>query len=80
MLWRIDTSNPHPSFRRRLLLTYTLGVLGLALATSLATAWVANYRSGQLLMAQGIEITENLARQRARPALRQRRECSRRGA
>ncbi|MCB1875684.1 MAG: HAMP domain-containing protein [Chromatiales bacterium] len=63
MLWRIDTSNPHPSFRRRLLLTYTLGVLGLALATSLATAWVANYRSGQLLMAQGIEITENLARQ-----------------
>lgn len=61
--WRLPGTNPHPSFRRRLLLTFTAGVLGLALSASLATAWVANSRSAQLLLAQGKEITENLARQ-----------------
>jgi len=51
------------TFRRQLSITMTLGILCLALFSSLVSSWQANQRVRRNLIEQGQRITENLARQ-----------------
>ena len=51
------------SFRSRLLLIVTLGIIGLALTASITTAWVTSSRSAEQLIAQGLQIATTLANQ-----------------
>lgn len=53
------------TFRRQLSITVTLGILCLALFSSLVSSWQANERVRRNLIEQGQRITENLARQSA---------------
>ena len=53
------------TFRRQLTITMTLGILCLALFSSLVSSWQANQRVRRNLIEQGQHITENLARQSA---------------
>ncbi|MBZ0094583.1 MAG: EAL domain-containing protein [Sulfuricella sp.] len=53
------------TFRRQLSITVTLGILCLALFSSLVSSWQANQRVRRNLIEQGQHITENLARQSA---------------
>lgn len=53
------------TFRRQLSVTVTLGILFLALFSSLVSSWQANQRVRRNLIEQGQHITENLARQSA---------------
>jgi len=53
------------TFRRQLSVTMTLGILCLALFSSLVSSWQANQRVRRNLIEQGQRITENLARQSA---------------
>ncbi len=52
-----------PSFRRQLFMTIAVGMVTLSVIVSIATAWVTYNRSRDLLLAQGIQITGNLAKQ-----------------
>jgi len=51
------------TFERQLGFTVTLGILFLALSSSLAGSWQTNQRVRANLLEQGLRITENLARQ-----------------
>lgn len=51
------------SFRRQLSITVTLGILLLALFSSLVGSWQSNERVRRNLLEQGLRITENLASQ-----------------
>lgn len=53
------------TFRRQLAITISLGILFLALFSSLVSSWQANERVRRSLIEQGQRITENLARQSA---------------
>jgi two-component system, NarL family, sensor histidine kinase BarA len=50
-------------FRPRLLGIVTLGILALALTAALTTAWMSSTRSRTQMIAQGLQITGNLAGQ-----------------
>jgi len=52
-----------PSFRRQLTLAFTLGIILLALISSLATSLLGSSRTRDNLIEQGQQITRNLARQ-----------------
>ncbi len=52
-----------PSFRRQLTLAFTLGIILLALISSLATSLLGSSRTRANLIEQGQQITLNLARQ-----------------
>ncbi len=49
------------SFRTQLLLIISVAVVALAITASVATAWVTTNRTRDLLLAQGVQITGNLA-------------------
>lgn len=51
------------SFRRQLLVTIAGGIIGLAVTASVATAWVTSNQAQKLLVAQGLQVTGNLADQ-----------------
>ncbi len=53
------------SFRRQLGITVTLGILSMALFSSLVSSWQGKERVQRNLIEQGRHITENLARQSA---------------
>jgi len=53
--------SPSASFRSRLLLIVACGILGLALITSLTTAWVTSQRAAEQMVAQGLKIVDTLA-------------------
>ncbi|NOY63197.1 MAG: response regulator [Gammaproteobacteria bacterium] len=51
------------SFRRELILVFTLGIIFLALSASLTTAWMASSSARERMVEQGMQITGNLAEQ-----------------
>lgn len=51
------------TFQRQLGITVTLGILMLALFSSVVGSWQGNERVRSILLEQGRRITENLARQ-----------------
>ena len=51
------------TFRRQLTVTVTLGILLLALFSSVVGSWQSNERVRRNLIEQGLRITENLASQ-----------------
>lgn len=53
----------HSSFRRQLSITVTLGVLAIALFSSLGTSWQGSSQIQKTLREQGERVAENLARQ-----------------
>ncbi len=61
---RFSTSRRRrPSFRRQLTLAFTLGIIFLALISSLAASLLGSSRTRDNLVEQGQQITRNLARQ-----------------
>ncbi|MDX2480568.1 MAG: HAMP domain-containing sensor histidine kinase [Desulfuromusa sp.] len=50
-------------FKAQLLGIVTLGILSLALAASVTTAWVTSTKASQLMVAQGLQIADTLAAQ-----------------
>lgn len=52
-----------PNFRHQLTLAFTLGIVFLALISSLAASWLGSSRTRDNLIEQGQQITRNLARQ-----------------
>ncbi len=50
-------------FRGKLLGIVAIGIFGLALTAALTTAWVSSNRTQELMLAQGLQITGNLADQ-----------------
>lgn len=51
------------SFRKQLSITLSVGVVALSLTASLTTAWVASKQARSMLGAQGMQVTEGLARE-----------------
>ncbi|WP_455211886.1 histidine kinase dimerization/phospho-acceptor domain-containing protein [Kaarinaea lacus] len=51
------------SFRRQLSVAFTIGILILAVVTSLVTSWLGSQRTKDNIIEQGKQITQNLARQ-----------------
>jgi signal transduction histidine kinase len=51
------------SFRAQLLISVSIGVVCLALIASLTTAWMSSKQARAWLVAQGLQVTDNLARQ-----------------
>jgi signal transduction histidine kinase/CheY-like chemotaxis protein len=51
------------TFRRQLATTFTVGVLMLALVSSVTTSWLGSQRTRSNLIEQGKQVTENFARQ-----------------
>lgn len=51
------------SFHRQLIITFAVGVLALSLTASVVTGWITSQKARELLVAQGLRITANLARQ-----------------
>jgi signal transduction histidine kinase/DNA-binding response OmpR family regulator len=51
------------SFRRQLSVVFTIGILILALVSSLATSWLGSQRTKANIIEHGKQITQNLARQ-----------------
>ncbi len=54
---------PAASFQRQLFLTMVVGLLLLALIAAIATSWLASRNARQHLILQGIQVTDNFARQ-----------------
>ena len=54
---------PSSSFRRQLLVVFSIGVVCLAITASVATAWLSSKQARALLIAQGLQVTDNLAKQ-----------------
>ncbi|HQU15581.1 MAG: hypothetical protein B7Z66_00855 [Chromatiales bacterium 21-64-14] len=54
---------PHQGFLRQLSLTFTMGIVCLALVTSVAISWSASRKIRVTLLEQGRQVTENFARQ-----------------
>lgn len=53
----------HTSFKRQLTLIVTLGVLLLAITSAMVTAWMASSKMRSMLLNEGLQVTESLARQ-----------------
>ncbi len=51
------------SFRRQLSVAFTIGILILALVSSLTTSWLGSQRTKDNILEHGKQITQNLARQ-----------------
>ncbi len=51
------------SFRKQMMVAFGLGIIAMALLASLATAWVTAQQAKRLLISQGLQVTQNLARQ-----------------
>jgi two-component system sensor histidine kinase BarA len=51
------------SLRHQLTLIFAIGILALAVTASLTTAWLTSERARSLLLSEGLQVTENLARQ-----------------
>jgi len=58
------------TFQRQLIIVVTVGILVLALLSSIAGSWQVNERVRNDLVEQGQRITENLARQSSRDKAR----------
>lgn len=59
------------SFRRQLLWLVAVSILLLAISASLLTAWLASSRTQQLMVAQGVQLSNQLATQSVLPLLYQ---------
>lgn len=51
------------SFRRQLSVTFSIGILALALVTSLTTAWVTSVNIYDQMVDDGLQVTKSLAKQ-----------------
>ncbi len=51
------------SFRKQIMIAFGLGIIALATLASVVTAWVTTHQARKLLISQGLQVTENLARQ-----------------
>ncbi len=51
------------SFRRQLTVTFSVGILALALVTSLTTAWVTSVKVYDQMVEDGLHVTQSLAEQ-----------------
>jgi len=60
---RLFATSPTMSFHRQLLLIFSIGILLLAVIASITTAWVTSRQVRTLLIAEGLQVTENLAKQ-----------------
>ncbi len=54
---------PEQGFRRQLSLAFSLGIVCMAVASSLATSWFASGKVQHTLLEQGRQVTESFARQ-----------------
>ena len=51
------------SFQKQLFLIFSIGITSLALIASVTTAWLTSVHVRELLVSEGLQVTENLAKQ-----------------
>ena len=56
----IETTS-HSSFRRQLTTTFTIGILALAIITSLTTAWITSSNVHDQMVEDGLQVTNSVA-------------------
>ncbi|MCF6219020.1 MAG: ATP-binding protein [Gammaproteobacteria bacterium] len=58
-----DTEINHPSFRAHLTTVVTIGILALSITASLSTAWMTSRNLYDVLVSDGLQVTQSLAEQ-----------------
>ncbi len=58
-----DTHTNHPSFRAHLTTVVTIGILALSITASLSTAWMTSKNLYDVLVSEGLQVTQSLAEQ-----------------
>ncbi len=58
-----ETHTSHPSFRAHLTTVVTIGILALSITASLSTAWMTSKNLYDVLVSDGLQVTQSLAEQ-----------------